>query len=150
MLWALSLGQSKYSVDWGTCTLCISTASVLCRRWNDPLHRSWQGIHLWPVSIWLSCRNNLWGNSFGYMWSFVIILKLIFCRQRWVAAVGNALQAHLVIEFFCSIVSPFYIDIQKVIYSCTCNVKQNLSTLFLQDELKLTVNPLTGKFFGGS
>lgn len=87
MLWALVLGQSKYSVDWETCTLCISTASVLCRRWNDPLHWPWQGIHLWPVSIWLSCRNNLWGNSFGYMWSFIIIKTDFFINsaeyQQW-------------------------------------------------------------------
>lgn len=126
MLWAVQIQCRLRDIS----TLCMSTASVLCRRWNDPLHRSWQGIYLWPVSIWLSCRNNLWGISVCYVWSFIIIiLKLIFYTLQTALSTSN-LEGSA--DSSWNLVSLLHgnslLYPRKVRYSCTFNVKQNLPT----------------------
>ena len=57
--WSQSVKWMKYFFLY---TCICSTDSVMCRRWHDSLYRSWQGVHTWAVSVWLSCRNNLWGS----------------------------------------------------------------------------------------
>ena len=53
------------------CLVFPSTDSFLCWRWHDSFYRSWKRVNIWTISIWLSCRNYVWGIFWVYRHAFI-------------------------------------------------------------------------------